>query len=286
MRRGLKKLIPVVALIMVAGLAFSCAKKGTQEQKAVAPEESAVEAVQVNVVVNSKVGEVHFYNPRGEEEEVAVGDRISEGYKVVTGPTGRVDLEVPGYGVMRVARSSEFRVSRLSRDSAYFFVKKGAVVNVLKKLGKKSYQVASPTAVVGVRGTAFAVVASEKATKVAVLKGEVEVKRDSKKVKVKQLQEVSATPTKVVRRKVTRETAKILKEAVAIKDVEKYEDVKLLNKMIKKMNLIIKSASVSSEGENVEFEQKVYEGGSLKAKGVNRKKAGQTFKEREYLEED
>ncbi len=277
--------------VLVAGLSlltvFACARREVSEQQAVAPEESSVESVQVDVVVNSRIGEVHFYNPRGEEERIEVGDRITEGYKVITGPTGRVDLEVPGYGVMRVARSSEFRVSRLGRDSAYFFIKKGTVVNALKKLGKRSYQIASPTAVVGVRGTAFAVVASEKVTRVAVLKGEVEVKRGSRKVKVKQLQEANVGTDRVVRRKVSASTAKILKEAVAIKNVGRYEDVEYLNEMIRKMELVLKTSSSGSESESFEFEKNVYEGGSVKSRGsVEEHRSNQTFKERDYLEED
>ncbi|MFC1504248.1 FecR domain-containing protein, partial [Spirochaetota bacterium] len=71
-------------------------------------------------------------------------------------------------------------------------VEKGQILTSLKKLKKnEQFNVTTPTAIAGVRGTSFMVNATSKTSKISVLTGSVQVTKGKKSVLVNQMKEIA-----------------------------------------------------------------------------------------------
>lgn len=131
-------------------------------------------------------GMVTFYY--GEIRIVKSGEKVkprlkmilSSGDRIATSKESRLDLMIENVGLIRINGNSEVKVEKLLGEAAESMtgrLEKGQVLCKLLKLKKgQDFQVLTPTAVVGVRGTTFLVDAQEKKkSEVAVSEGSVEV---------------------------------------------------------------------------------------------------------------
>ncbi|MDD5066366.1 MAG: FecR family protein [bacterium] len=150
-------------LVCVVFLANSCAKKSGPD-----------------------FGFITFYY--GDIKVVQSGDTVKpklkmllkSGDSVRTYQKARLDLQIKDVGVVRINENSYVELDRVlkeAKDKVNMELNKGQVLCKLMKLNKaQDFEVLTPTAVVGVRGTTFLVDASEKKkSEVAVADGSVEV---------------------------------------------------------------------------------------------------------------
>ncbi len=106
-----------------------------------------------------------------------IGFLLNEGDVIQTGRDGKVDFQIPGRGISQVGPRSSVSLDRLrgSRDVRYG-IKDGTVLLALKKLGKNDqFEIATPSAIAGVRGTSFLASAEAGESRISVLTGKVEL---------------------------------------------------------------------------------------------------------------
>jgi hypothetical protein len=130
-------------------------------------------------------GEVRHQRPAEEEwTALTVGTLVQAGERVVTMRGARLELRLPDKSIIRFDEESEFRLSRAeynsaeSKRSVRFYLTLGKTwANIRKIFGsKRTVQVETENAVVGVRGTVFRMnVAADKSTIVKVYSGSVSV---------------------------------------------------------------------------------------------------------------
>ncbi len=111
------------------------------------------------------------------------GDALYRGDRVITGAGGGVDLLL-GKGVsLRVGEKSEFILKTLQNteeggESYSLHLQEGRLLSQVNKLrAGDRYEVTTPTAIAGVRGTSFEVESSARSTKVLLIHGSVEVSK-------------------------------------------------------------------------------------------------------------
>jgi hypothetical protein len=160
---------------------------------------------------------------------------VQSGDVVYTGDNGRIDIQLQKFGLIRVNQNSRVEMEKMIRDvneSIDLGLDRGQVLcKVLKLKKKQEFNVHTPTAVAGVRGTTFLVDAQkdQKKSEVAVQNGEVEVKDKKdpeKKVMVKQNQTAKVdwkTKAMDLAKNIDKDN---LKEFKAIKDVKMFKDIK------------------------------------------------------------
>lgn len=127
-------------------------------------------------------GDVKILRAGGERAFPAFkGIGLTQGDSIVTGKDGKATLEVGEDREMTIAANTRIMLSELvqslqeNTDQTSFTLKAGKVYcNIKKKLSPGSkYEIRTPTAVMGVRGTQFFVGQEEGRTNVAVLDGTV-----------------------------------------------------------------------------------------------------------------
>ncbi|MBN1898980.1 MAG: FecR domain-containing protein [Spirochaetes bacterium] len=237
---------------------------------------------------------------------------LRAGDRVITGKGSRLDMQMGNFGVLRINQSSEVEMDRLldaSNDSIQTFLKEGQIICKLKKLQKnQDFSVETPTAVVGVRGTTFAVDSSqeEKKSSVAVAEGQVEMankEEPEKTVTVKENQSAEVSEDKKlpeVLNKIDIKQLKALndiKKVQILKDIEKFKpdqlqklfksggkgvDVKGLQKVVssEKVDKTVQKAEEAkkkAEEEKKKAEKKI-EDAKKKAEDIKKKIPGGLFK--------
>jgi|GEM_PF-1198582 len=210
-------------LIIILIFAFSCAKK---EEK-----------IEFGIVT------IYIGSVKIEKEGKSVAPEIKmilrSGDKVVTEKDSRIDMQVGQLGIIRINQESTVAMSRMlkeANENIKLLLKEGEVICKLEKLKRsQQFNVETPTAVVGVRGTTFLVDASEKEkkTSVAVEKGTVEVvnKKEKEKVVVKEQQSAEVSHLSKVPKVLDKIDVQKLKK---LQEVKKLKLLKNIRKMDKK----------------------------------------------------
>ncbi|MDD5067024.1 MAG: FecR family protein [bacterium] len=92
--------------------------------------------------------------------------KLFSGDSIYTAKKSRLDIQIPGYGLVRINDNTEISLARLlnqSKESVNSSIGQGRLFCDLMKLKKnQDFKVFTPTAVAGVRGTAFLVDATQK----------------------------------------------------------------------------------------------------------------------------
>lgn len=106
-------------------------------------------------------GDVALYDAKRTRRAAKVGETVNEGDNIVTGADGELHLDMEDGGYLSVRPNTKMRITKYQADgedtdSAIFGVLQGgfrSVTGWIGKLGKDRYQVKTPTATVGIRGT-------------------------------------------------------------------------------------------------------------------------------------
>jgi hypothetical protein len=122
----------------------------------------------------------------GNRNAAKIGDRLVESDFLVTDSGALVDVAVKGLGVMKVGSEARVQIAHLATKGtstlAEMKLEKGDLVSIIRKESQESdYNVVTPTAVAGVRGTIFltSVQADEKGSgdvRFAVMEGSILVR--------------------------------------------------------------------------------------------------------------
>ena len=106
-------------------------------------------------------GDVTVHDRAKKPRKVAVGDTIHEGEGIVTGKDGELHLNMEDGGFIAVRPNTKMRIVAYQAmgdesDKGVFSLLQGTFRSVTGWIGKynpRSYQVRTPTATIGVRGT-------------------------------------------------------------------------------------------------------------------------------------
>lgn len=106
-------------------------------------------------------GDVTVYDQAKKSRKVAVGDTVHEGEGIVTGKDGELHLNMEDGGFIAVRPNTKMRIVAYQAqgddsDKGVFSLLQGTFRSVTGWIGKfnpRSYQVRTPTATIGVRGT-------------------------------------------------------------------------------------------------------------------------------------
>ncbi len=121
---------------------------------------------------------------KGKTQEAKLNMKLYPEDVIQTGKDSEVNILFANIGISKIKQNTELVIKELWKlaegDQVRMDISKGKILSTLKKLtrekGESRFEIYTPTAVVGVRGTTFLVnVAPKKYTKVAVFAGEVEV---------------------------------------------------------------------------------------------------------------
>ena len=140
-------------LLLACSIGFACLGAQAQSPPTAAPNLAGkVELVEGEVTVSDKSKRTR---------RVAVGDSIFEGEGIVTGKDGELHLDMEDGGFIAVRPNTRmsiaaYRAEGDSQDKGIFSLLQGTFRSVTGWIGKynpRSYQVRTPTATIGVRGT-------------------------------------------------------------------------------------------------------------------------------------
>ena len=183
-------------------------------------------------------GEVSIVR-KGTAQEVKLNMRLLPGDVIYTGKDSEVNVLFANIGISKFKQNTEVSIQELWKlvegDQVRMDITGGKILTALKKLAKGKgefrFEIYTPTAVVGVRGTTFLVnVAPGKHTKIAVFAGEVEVKgkaQTEKIVNVEELKEAILPLSDFEKIRVVRmsdETFKEIEALESIQDIEEYKE--------------------------------------------------------------
>jgi hypothetical protein len=169
----------LIALLVFALLALSACQKG--EMASTGLEKATLTRVQ---------GEVRL--SRGSENRPAVkGMALLAGDSLSTSAESSVDFKLEHRGLFHLGPDSRFTLGVVEgAKNVQMKLQKGKVLLVLHKLGSSdSFQVQTPTAIAGVRGTSFAVTAAEGRSRIVVLTGKVALGSGASTVAIEAKQE-------------------------------------------------------------------------------------------------
>ncbi len=254
-----------------------------------------------------------------------MGDILKPSDVVITGNDGSVNIIIANTGVLKIKRNSNVSLKDLlvqkEGATARLSVSAGRVILGLKKLQKKSsFEVETPTAVAGVRGTTFMVSVENEdshafpyfvnvnkkkklVTKIAVLTGKVELinpNNSKQSYMITTLKEATLNNDDFKNVKIEKITRLSINEIESIKEFSEIKELKLKEiqeeiqevapEVESEMNADIKSkAAIKSQSEDLSKTEKMLEEQKIEAK----KKAIKTMKsdkskksEGKYLEDE
>ncbi|MBX7058546.1 MAG: FecR domain-containing protein [Leptospirales bacterium] len=163
-----------IAAVAVAFALTACGQKN---------EQSAGQSGAVKTLVSNMAGQVQIERG-GQITAASIGQELTQSDIIITGVDSSADLAIQGFGVVKVGASTRLAIQKLSQDAsaaqAELKLERGNVASFINRQnGRDSYAVHTPTAIAGVRGTAFLVSvdgsAARPQVKVAVLDGQVAV---------------------------------------------------------------------------------------------------------------
>jgi FecR-like protein len=111
------------------------------------------------------------------------GFQLKENDKVITSPGSKASIEFIGRGTTQLGGGGSLVITTLDdNNNINIKLNKGKMLCALRKLKRtESFNIKTPTAVAGVRGTSFVISSSAKNTKISVLTGKMSVKNDKSK---------------------------------------------------------------------------------------------------------
>ena len=139
-------------------------------------------------------------------EALEVGDRLSDGDQIKTGPESRIELVLPDDSRLRFADNTRFKIKKLDvcpeeqkRDVKIDVVLGRTWANVSKSLGITSnFELSSENAVAGVRGTVYRMnVYDDKSALVRVYDGKVAVSGGETPKAAERQQQIYTKPHKI-----------------------------------------------------------------------------------------
>ena len=155
-------------LIIVLSLSVTCSKK---EQKTISAKLSFLKG---DVTVTRQ----------GASQKAVLNMRLTQDDVVKTGPDSEVNILFANIGVSKIKQNSEIIIKSIFEtvdgETIIINASKGKIFSALKKLSKdkSSFEIHTPTAVAGVRGTTFLViVVPGKHSRIGVFSGSVEIKK-------------------------------------------------------------------------------------------------------------
>lgn len=164
----------ILATLIVLSI-FSCKKPKDQLFK------DDKKHLQKAVIIFS-VGEASIESDNG-SEKAKIGSIVSENDKIITKDKSKVDIQLPNESIIRISEKTKidfasFKDENGKRDTQLALASGKIFVKINNKLGKDDrFNVMTPTAIAGVRGTSFVVETGSKDT-IKVIEGEVAVKKD------------------------------------------------------------------------------------------------------------
>ncbi|MCB1172692.1 MAG: FecR domain-containing protein [Leptospiraceae bacterium] len=164
--RPLAWLAAAAALVLVSSGAF-WAWQNTQKQS----ERAAI--------VLDVTGDARQRDASNKESPLTKGSRLAAASQILTGLDGRVDLSLPAGVLVRVGANSQFRLQSAAdqKDNRIrTFLDQGKVFGMVEKLDPADgFEVITPTAIAGVRGTRFSVQTDGQSTQVHLVMGKLAV---------------------------------------------------------------------------------------------------------------
>lgn len=145
-----RKFIRVLGPLLLASLALLVLP--AHAQAPARTEAGRITLVTGSVVVNA---------PDGSRRTPRVNDTLFEGDKVITGSDGELQAEMVDSGVIAVRNNTQMGITKYraqgdAEDTSVFSLIKGSFRSITGWIGKNNparYQIATPTATIGVRGT-------------------------------------------------------------------------------------------------------------------------------------
>jgi hypothetical protein len=241
---NLKKFSIVICL---AALLFqSCS--GPKAEKDAAAQEGHTKEKELLAMVTRFKGRVHIIR-NGKVFRVSQpgpGARLFKGDKIQTMSDAAVDIKFIGRGVTQLKSQTLIIINELSAvKSINIKMEKGKALLALKKLSKdQSFEVITPTAVAGVRGTSFMLDASSRQTKISVLTGKVAVGNNKKAPVIVDAKKETVVTTKTVAAPVRIKGVSLdaVKSLLSIEGVEEVDDFSEMKSNIKQLEILDKKS--------------------------------------------
>ncbi|MCX7641885.1 MAG: FecR family protein [Elusimicrobiales bacterium] len=164
----------------------------------------------MSLILESKIilykthGDVNIFDNDGNLVYLKDGDDLSPGFTIKTSSTSKAELIYEEGIMVFISESTSFTIRKNKKNSnsltsifdvfttnllaqdqeSWIDYLYGKAMFFIQKLDKR-YIVKTPTAVCGVRGTNFSIIATENKTEVGLFKGLLEIEKDDKKVVLK-----------------------------------------------------------------------------------------------------
>jgi len=233
-----------IFLIMIMLVAVSCSKKEVSQK--------AENILEAKVTLVKGVAYI-FKAETPEKIVVNIGTIVMPGDVLVTGSGSSVVVAIKNRGIMKIGENSEVAFKELlvideENNSAVVNLTRGKIISGVKKLIKTSkFNVETPTAVVGVRGTSFMVAVQKEEdsafpyfvkvpkksnviTKVGVLTGKVElqnIKEPHTKISIDNMKEATIVNDDFKNIKIVKISPLTIEEIKEIKDAPVVEELKI-----------------------------------------------------------
>lgn len=228
-KSGIRFRVSLILIITVAILfSFSCSKKNEDVLNSVGELKAKI------IFVMGKAEAI-----RGDKTiPVVLNMFLGQNDKIKT-EDGTVDIMVGGLGLFKIKPNSLVQLANLTQ-STKIILKQGKILTVLNKLKKDStFNVETPTAVAGVRGTSFVVEAEGSQSKIGVLTGVVQVNTVNKKIAVTELNQVEVSEKNIKpESKMAVSTINDVKDIVKIKNIESMNEYAKIKNNLKILALI------------------------------------------------
>lgn len=312
--KGIKISFLIFLILSVA--IMSCSKQ----------EEVQVSEKILKAKVTLVIGKAYLLRDDSPEKiKIRTGARILPNDVILTGKKSAVNIVIANRGVFKIKQNSRVSLKNLIKvdddnNVASIKVTAGKVVLGLQKLKKNSsFEVETPTAVAGVRGTSFMVSVKQEdksafpyfvkvrkkadvVTKVAVLTGSVELinpKNKRQKLMLSSLKEATLNNDDFKNIKVEKITRLSLDEISAIKEYSEIKKLKLkeisdeIEKAEPEVEEIMKSdlktkSDVKSQQEDLSKTEKAIEDQKIEAKkeAIKKMKTSNKKSEGKYLDDE
>ena len=154
--------------------------------------------------VSDSAGQVSAKSPRAADfHPLVAGTDVVAGTQIHTGPGGMATLQwIDGtrlrLGANAIMTVLQCQINRTSHaETSLFKLDAGEIMVRVRKLlsGQSKFEIRTPTATAGVRGTIFTVKVAPSGTQIEVLEGKVQVDASGKQVDVTPGKELDATAT-------------------------------------------------------------------------------------------
>lgn len=174
----------------------------------------------------------------GQSSKAKLEDILYSSDKIIVGKESEIHFMFSSLGVFKLKSNTELILSQLGLETKVN-LKKGKFFTALKKLKKtQKFNIQTPTAVAGVRGTSFFVNAHKNNSEIAVLTGSIEVDNGKSKDLLSKHKKANIGVSEISIAKVDKLTVSELKEIAKIANVEDY-NLKAIKKSLEELDLMM-----------------------------------------------